>query len=79
MKIEIKQVSARACLLAVLAAVLTAGCSGINASKSVSPLDFILPGLHVQRTTPPSGPPAPLTLAATEPIVQDTTDESLNR
>lgn len=30
-------------LLAVVA--LGAGCSGINASKSVSPLDFILPGL----------------------------------
>ncbi len=28
-----------------VALVLTAGCSGIHASKSVSPLDFILPGL----------------------------------
>jgi hypothetical protein len=32
-----------AALLAVLAC--SAGCSGIHASKSVSPLDFILPGL----------------------------------
>jgi len=28
-----------------LIAALTTGCSGINASKSISPLDFILPGL----------------------------------
>jgi len=32
-----------AALVAVLA--LGAGCSGIHASKSISPLDFILPGL----------------------------------
>ena len=43
----------RICLGAVLiAGVLTAtGCSGIHASKSVSPLDFIMPGhalLHGQ-------------------------------
>jgi len=31
---------------------LAAGCSGINASKSVSPLDFILPGL-MQADPPP--------------------------
>jgi hypothetical protein len=39
---------------AMLAAVLAlgAGCSGIHASKSVSPLDFILPGL--MQTTPHS-------------------------
>ena len=36
---------------ALLAAVAT-GCSGINASKSVSPLDFILPGL--MQNSPPS-------------------------
>ena len=28
-----------------LIAVMASGCSGINASKSISPLDFILPGL----------------------------------
>jgi hypothetical protein len=32
-----------ASLLGLLA--VSAGCSGIHASKSVSPLDFILPGL----------------------------------
>jgi hypothetical protein len=37
--------------LVALALIVTGGCSGINASKSVSPLDFILPGLH-GRTDP---------------------------
>jgi hypothetical protein len=31
--------------LLVLIAVVGSGCSGVNASKSVSPLDLILPGL----------------------------------
>ncbi|MGN6642600.1 MAG: hypothetical protein ACTHKU_06320 [Verrucomicrobiota bacterium] len=42
---------------------LVAGCSGINASKSVSPIDFILPGLmqadppqQPDRTLPTAGP-----------------------
>jgi len=70
-KSKTKQVSAQVFLLAVLAAVLTAGCSGINASKSVSPLDFLLPGLHVRRAAPASEPPGPLTLAATESVVTD--------
>ena len=30
---------------AVVLVVFGAGCSGINASKSVSPLDFLLPGI----------------------------------
>ena len=44
-----------------LVALANAGCSGINASKSVSPLDFLLPGLHIQNDTPglttPNGTP----------------------
>lgn len=32
----------------MLIAVLGGGCSGINASKSISPLDFLLPGLHMR-------------------------------
>jgi len=32
---------------------LVAGCGGINASKSVSPLDFFLPGL-LKADPPPS-------------------------
>jgi hypothetical protein len=48
---------------------LMAGCSGIHASKSVSPLDFILPGLMKNDApTPPVNngiaPPTP-----TVPIV----------
>jgi hypothetical protein len=35
---------------------LGGGCSGINASKSVSPLDFLLPGLGGLRV---EGAPAP--------------------
>src|SRR5258708_38431091 len=35
-------------LACVIAGLLGNGCSGINASHSVSPLDFLLPGLHIQ-------------------------------
>ena len=35
-----------------LIAVVATGCSGIHASKSISPLDFILPGL--MQNCPPS-------------------------
>jgi len=41
--------------LLALAALATAGCSGINATKSISPLDFLLPGLHIQNTHPAPG------------------------
>jgi len=40
---------------ALIAAVAT-GCSGINASKSISPLDFLLPGLMQNCPPPPAGP-----------------------
>ena len=44
--------------------VLAAGCSGINATKSISPLDFILPGLL--KTEPlPDIPEVPQTRSAT--------------
>ncbi|MGD0258782.1 MAG: hypothetical protein ABSD29_03055 [Verrucomicrobiota bacterium] len=42
----------------VLILVLATGCSGINASQSVSPLDFLLPGLHMQNG--PASPAVPL-------------------
>jgi hypothetical protein len=41
--------------LALLAGVGT-GCSGIHASKSISPLDFILPGLMQNRPPAPEPP-----------------------
>jgi len=46
---------------------LVAGCSGINASKSVSPLDFFLPGL-LKADPPPSNPGQPM--PAAEPVKQ---------
>jgi hypothetical protein len=48
---------------------LTSGCSGINASQSVSPATFLLPGL--MRADPrPADPSAPL--PETAPIIQVT-------
>jgi hypothetical protein len=34
---------------------LLSGCAGVNASHSVSPLDFFMPGL-LQANPPPSSP-----------------------
>jgi hypothetical protein len=34
---------------------LTAGCGGLNVTKSISPLDFFLPGL-LQADPPPEKP-----------------------
>jgi hypothetical protein len=59
-----------ASLLALMAALAT-GCSGINAGASVSPLDFLLPGLLQNRPALPVIPPeinsAPL-LAQANPV-----------
>ena len=41
-------------LVAIALLALTAGCGGVNASKSISPLDFILPGLLKVQPRPPS-------------------------
>jgi len=43
--------------LPVLALAAGSGCGGISASKSVSPLDFFLPGVRLQ--TPPARPTLP--------------------
>jgi hypothetical protein len=40
---------------------LNTGCSGINASKSVSPASFFLPGL--MQAKPPADPAAPAGIA----------------
>jgi len=50
--------------LLLLVAAVNCGCSGINASKSISPLDFLLPGLHLQ-----NDPPQPLIPAGTNVLV----------
>ncbi|MEO8427806.1 MAG: hypothetical protein ABI651_11915 [Verrucomicrobiota bacterium] len=46
------------------------GCSGINASHSVSPMDFLLPGaghfLHMQNSPPPKTPGTKDLLLASE-------------
>jgi hypothetical protein len=48
----------------MLIVVVNCGCSGINMSKSISPLDFLLPGLHLQNE-----PPRPLVPASTNVLV----------
>jgi hypothetical protein len=48
----------------MLAAVslLTAGCGGISASRTISPLDFLLPGIIKADPVPaPQNPVAPVT------------------
>ena len=59
-------------IVIAVALVLGSGCSGINASKSVSPLDFILPGLMHNSPSTPRAPSvtneAPL-LAATSDLL----------
>jgi hypothetical protein len=51
--------------------VLSAGCSGINASKSISPIDFLLPGaghfMHMENTPQPL-PGTNNTFAALQPL-----------
>ena len=44
------------------------GCSGINASQSVSPIDFLMPGVgHFIKTSPPAtNAPAALPVIPTE-------------
>jgi hypothetical protein len=52
----------------------TAGCSGINASKSVSPLDFLIPGggglMRGLLFVPPPPPPCPASPEAPAPEQQ---------
>jgi hypothetical protein len=38
----------------VIAAACGGGCSGVNYSRGVSPLDFILPGLMQNQPSPPA-------------------------
>jgi hypothetical protein len=51
---------------------LGAGCSGVNASHSVSPIDFLLPGagklFHMQYTPPQSVPGTNTTVAALQSL-----------
>jgi hypothetical protein len=54
-------------LLFLVAAIAGAGCSGINVSKSISPLDFFLPGL-LQNT--PQPPPVPVSTNSVSLLAQ---------
>jgi hypothetical protein len=54
--------------LAVLVVILTAGCSGINASKSISPASFFLPGL-LQNTPEQPGPAEVVTNITTDSVL----------
>lgn len=49
--------------LLLLIAAVNCGCSGINMTKSVSPLDFLLPGLLQ------NDPPGPLIPASTNVLL----------
>ena len=42
--------------LGALLTALAAGCTGINASKSVAPIDFLLPGGFIQNAPTESVP-----------------------
>jgi hypothetical protein len=50
--------------LLLLPVVLSAGCGGFTATKSISPLDFLLPGLHMR-----VDPPQPLVPESTNTLV----------
>lgn len=58
--------------LFALTALLLGGCSGINTTQSISPLDFLMPGagrlLHMQNTAPQSLPATNAYIAALQPI-----------
>jgi hypothetical protein len=41
-------------MLLLTALLINTGCSGINASKSFSPLDFLLPGILQNQPAAPS-------------------------
>ena len=46
MKLRFRKLQQAGCIAVLLVATaLLSGCSGISATKSISPLDFLLPGL----------------------------------
>jgi hypothetical protein len=73
-RVKLKWQSFRVALMVLLAA-LGAGCSGINASHSISPATFLLPGLGKVGTEPTKAPqdpntnPKPEEIQASVPIV----------
>jgi hypothetical protein len=71
-RVKLKWQTFRLALMALLAA-LGAGCSGINASRSISPAMFLLPGLGKAETEPTKAPqspnPEPQEIQASVPII----------
>jgi hypothetical protein len=51
-------------------ALLAAGCGGIHASKTVSPLDFFLPGLIKADPPPANSDPRQPAPATAEPVIK---------
>ena len=49
---ERMSIEAKQRLLLVLVVVVATGCGGFSASKSVSPMDFLMPGLHIRNYAP---------------------------
>lgn len=68
-------------LVLLLVAALGGGCSGINARKSISPLDFLLPGLLQQTPRAPEVPcgtnAAPLMARAADPLLLSDLDDGI--
>jgi len=50
---------------------LAVGCGGINASKSISPLDFLLPGLMKADPPPAHSDPDVQPMPAAQPVVKE--------
>jgi hypothetical protein len=57
-------------LMALVPLLLGAGCSGINSTQSVSPLDFLMPGsslFHLRYTPQPAVPGTNACFASIQP------------
>lgn len=51
---KLSRMQGRLCLALAIVPVLCAGCGGITASRSVSPLDFLIPGGFLLKADPPA-------------------------
>jgi hypothetical protein len=52
------------CLATLPILLLAGGCSGINTTQSVSPIDFFMPGVGSFLYVPPAAAPIPVTAPA---------------
>ena len=51
---KLSRMQIRLCLALALVPLFCAGCGGITATRSVSPLDFFIPGGFLLRADPPA-------------------------